>query len=180
VGRDYFAMTQPNLTAYSADGRAFLAQTTRHYDVVAVDAYRLPYIPWHLTTVEFFAEVRAHLTDVGVVAINVGHTPGAGDGDWRLVEAMVATMRQVYPSVYVIDIPGSFNAIVVATAQPTTVRNLADNFPLLADARLRTVAERALANLREVAPTDLVFTDDRAPVEQLTHDLALRYILGGQ
>ena len=180
VGRDYFAMTQPNLTAYAADGRAFLAQTERQYDVVAVDAYRLPYIPWHLTTEEFFMEVRARLTEKGVVAINVGHTPGSGDGDWRLVEAMVNTMRQVYPSVYVIDIPGSFNAIVVATMQATTARNLADNFPLLADARLRSVAEQALANLREVAPTDLVFTDDRAPVEQLTHDLALRYILGGQ
>ncbi len=181
VGRDYFAMTQPNLTAYAADGRAFLTQTERSYDVVAVDAYRLPYIPWHLTTVEFFAEVRAHLTEAGVVAINVGHTPGRGsDGDWRLVEAMVATMRQVYPSVYVIEVPGSFNAIVVATAQPTTARNLADNLPLLADARLRVVAERALANLRDVAPTGIVFTDDHAPVEQLTHDLALRYILGGQ
>ncbi len=180
VGRDYFAMTQPNLTAYTADGRAFLAQTTRRYDVVAVDAYRLPYIPWHLTTVEFFAEVRARLTEKGVVAINVGHTPGAGDGDWRLVEALVATMRQVFPSVHVIEIPNSFNAIVVATAQPTTARNLANNLPLLADARLRTVAERALANLRDVTPTGMVFTDDRAPVEQLTHDLALRYILGGQ
>ncbi len=181
VGRDYFAMTQPNLTAHAADGRAFLAQTTRRYDVVAVDAYRLPYIPWHLTTAEFFAEARGRLTDKGVVAINVGHTPGAGGaGDWRLVETLVATMRQVFPSVHVIEVPGSFNAIVVATAQPTTARNLADNLPLLADARLRTVAERALANLREVAPTGMVFTDDRAPVEQLTHDLALRYILGGQ
>ncbi len=179
VGRDYFAMTQPNLTAYATDGRAFLAQTTRRYDVVAVDAYRLPYIPWHLTTVEFFTEVRARLTEKGVVAINVGHTPGAGDGDWRLVEALVATMWQVYPSVHVIEVPNSFNAIVVATAQPTTATNLADNLPLLADARLRTVAERALANLRSVAPGGIVFTDDRAPVEQLTHDLALRYILGG-
>jgi predicted membrane-bound spermidine synthase len=180
VGRDYFAMTQPNLTAHATDGRTFLTQTERHYDVVAVDAYRLPYIPWHLTTVEFFAEVRAHLTGEGVVAINVGHTPGIGDGDWRLVEAMVATMRQVYPSVYVIEIPNSFNAIVVATAQTTVARNLADNLPLLTDMRLHVVAERALANLREVASTGVVFTDDRAPVEQLTHDLALRYIFGGQ
>ncbi len=180
VGRDYFAMTQPNLTAYAADGRAFLAQTARRYDVIAVDAYRLPYIPWHLTTVEFFAEARARLTEKGVVAINVGHTLGAGGGDWRLVEAMVATMRQVFPSVHVIEVPDSFNAIVIATAKPTTAQNLADNLPLLADARLRTVAEWALANLREIAPGDLVFTDDRAPVEQLTHDLALRYIFGGQ
>lgn len=125
-------------------------------------------------------EVRTRLTEKGVVAINVGHTLGAGGGDWRLVEAMVATMRQVFPSVHVIEAPDSFNAIVVATAKPTTAQNLADNLPLLADARLRTVAKWALANLRTVAPGGLVFTDDRAPVEQLTHDLALRYVLGEQ
>jgi hypothetical protein len=32
-------------------------------------------------------------------------------------------------------------------------------------------------NLRTPAPSDLIFTDDRAPVEQITHALALRYIL---
>ena len=180
VGRDYFAMAQPNLAVHIADGRYFLTQTDRRYDVVAVDAYRLPYIPWHLTTVEFFQQVRAHLTDAGVVAINVGHTSGGGNAarDWRLVDAMVATMQQVYPSVHIIEVPGSLNAIVVATAQATIPQNLADNLPLLDDARLRTVATLALANLRQPEPSTLVFTDDRAPVEQLTHDLALRYVLG--
>jgi spermidine synthase len=133
-----------------------------------------------LTTVEFFRQVQEHLTEDGVVAINVGHTSD-GDGDargWRLVAAMVATMRQVYSSVHVIAVPGSLNAIVVGTVRATSTQNLADNLPLLTDARLQTVAERALANVRELAASDVVFTDDRAPVEQLTHDLALRYILG--
>jgi spermidine synthase len=174
VGRRYFAMTQPNLRVHVTDGRAFLAQTSQHYDVVAVDAYRLPYIPWHLTTVEFFRQVRAHLTSEGVVSINVGHTPD----DWRLVAAMVATLRRVFPSVHVIDVPESFNAIVVATVQTTTPQHLADNLPQLSDPRLRTVAQRALAHGREVPASDVVFTDDRAPVERLTHDLALRYVLG--
>ncbi len=177
VGRRFFGMTQPNLDVHITDGRYFLrqrGQTMARYDVVAVDAYRLPYIPWHLTTVEFFEEVRAHLSSEGIVAINVGHTPG----DWRLVAAMVATMREVYPSVHVIDVPTSFNAIVVATVQPTTSEALIDNLPHLTDARLRSVAESAHANLREVPDSDLVFTDDRAPIEQITHDLAVRYLLG--
>ncbi len=182
VGRDYFGMTQPNLTVAIADGRTYLTQTTEQYDVVAVDAYRLPYIPWHLTTVEFFQQVREHLTAEGVVAINVGHTPGVNGApdDWRLVDAMVATMRQVYPSVHVIAVPESLNAIVVATVQDTTPHNLSANLPGLADARLRQVAQSAVDNLRTPAASTLVFTDDRAPVEQLTHALALRYILGIQ
>ncbi len=175
VGHTYFGMNQPNLDAHAADGRAFLQRTDRRYDVVAVDAYRLPYIPWHLTTVEFFAEIAAHLTEQGVVAINVGHTPD----DWRLVQAMVTTMEEVFPSTHVISVPRTFNAIVVATNQPTATENLAANLPFMDDERLRTVAERARANLTDVAPGSLIFTDDRAPVELLTDALVLNYVLGG-
>ena len=173
VGREYFGMTEPNLNAVAADGRAFLRQTGARYDVVAVDAYRLPYIPWHLTTVEFFQEIRARLSDQGVVAINVGHTPD----DWRLVEALVATMREVYPSVHVIAVPKTFNAIVIATVQETTPDNLAANLPLLEDARLRIITERAQANLVDVRPGGMVFTDDHAPVELLTDTLILQHVL---
>jgi hypothetical protein len=31
----------------------------------------------------------------------------------------------------------------------------------------------------EPDPDDLVFTDDRAPVEQVIHQLIFRYLLGG-
>jgi predicted membrane-bound spermidine synthase len=181
VGRRYFGMTQPQLEVHIADGRTYLLQSTQRYSIVAVDAYRLPYIPWHLTTVEFFQQVHDHLRGDGVVAINVGHTPSAtagAEGDWRLVDAISATMAQVFADVHVITIPGSFNAIVVATVQPTTPENLAANLPLLEDVRLRALTEQALAQLRTPAPSDLIFTDDRAPVEQLTHALVLRYVLG--
>lgn len=174
VGREYFGMTQPNLAVHVTDGRAFLRQSQSQYDVVAIDAYRLPYIPWHLTTVEFFREVAARLTETGVVAINVGHT----ENDWRLVNALAATMRQVYPSVHAINVPSTFNAILVATVQPTTSANLAANLPLLTDARLQQVARQARDYLTPLAPSDLIFTDDHAPLEHITHDLALRHILG--
>ncbi|MCU0522171.1 MAG: fused MFS/spermidine synthase [Anaerolineae bacterium] len=185
AGRDYFGMTMPNLTVHIADGRTYLLQTDARYSVIAIDAYRLPYIPWHLTTVEFFRDVRDHLREDGVVAINVGHTPEAAGGpaqqakgDWRLVDAMVNTMRSVYPSVHVIAVPGSFNAIVIGTVQVTSPANLAANAPSLNDPRLRAVAQRALGALRTPEHSSVTFTDDRAPVEQLTHALALRYVLG--
>ena len=179
VGREYFGLTQPNVKAHITDGRTYLLQTDTRYDLVAVDAYRLPYIPWHLTTVEFFRQVRDHLTDDGVVAINVGHTPGSnGSGNWQLVDAIVNTMRQVYASTHIIAIPGSFNAIVVATVQPSSPDNLAANMPLLVDARLRALAQQALASLREPNASTRIFTDDRAPVEQMTHALVLQYALG--
>jgi spermidine synthase len=177
VGREYFDMNQPNLDVHATDGRYFLKQTDEVYDVVAVDAYRLPYIPWHLTTVEFFQEVRAHLTEEGVVAINVGHTPD----DWRMVEALVATMEEVYPSVHVISVPDTFNAIVVATVRPTREANLAANLAQLEEhPALHTMGALALERLVEVAPGGVVFTDDRAPVELMTDTLVLQYVVGGR
>jgi len=50
VGRRFFAMDEPNLNAIADDGRRFLMRTDKTYDVIAVDAYRPPYIPFHLTT----------------------------------------------------------------------------------------------------------------------------------
>ena len=176
VGREYFDMTEPNLNAVVADGRAFLAHTTRRYDVVGIDAYRLPYIPWHLTTLEFFRQVREHLSDEGVVVINVGHT----DSDWRLVEAMAATLSRVFPSVHVINVPDTFNAIMVATLQPTEAANLEANLPGLTHPLLINTVQRAIANQRPVVPASTPFTDDKAPVEYLTNLVVLRYFILGE
>lgn len=173
VGRQYFEMNEPNLNVIVGDGRAFLARSDRRYSVVGVDAYRLPYIPWHLTTVEFFQEVRNHLTTDGVAVVNVGRTPG----DDRLVGTIAATLQQVFASVYAMDVPASFNTILVATVQPTVAENLLANRRLIADPDLGAIAEQAWASLRPVEPGPRALTDDRAPVEMLTHLVVLSYLL---
>ncbi len=174
VGREFFGMTEPNLRVMVGDGRAFLARSDRRYSVVAVDAYRLPYIPWHLTTVEFFREVRRHLEESGVVVVNVGRVPG----DDRLVAAIAATLGEVFPSVHAIEIPGSFNTVLVATVRPTVPENLQANRVDLEDPALRAIADEALANLRPIPSGGIVLTDDRAPVEAITHAVILSYLFG--
>ena len=75
IGRDMFDMNEPNLNAVAEDGRYFLRRTDRAYDVVMVDAYRQPYIPFQLTTREFFEEIQNHLEDDGIVALKRGPRP---------------------------------------------------------------------------------------------------------
>lgn len=178
VGRKYFAMTEPNLHTIASDGRWGLDHSPHDYSVIAVDAYRPPYIPWHLTTQQFFSIVSDHLTDDGVLVINVGRTPS----DRRLIEAMVGTIGSVFPSVYVVDVPGTFNSIVYATRQPTEARNLELNLYRLeqigAPAVLLDVLEKGVAGLQQTPMSDVVFTDDRAPVEQLVNSIVIRFILG--
>lgn len=184
AGREWFDMNEPNLTAHAQDGRFFLANTRQTYDVIIVDAYRPPYIPFHLTTQEFFQEIYDHLNDEGVMAINAGRT----STDYSLIEVLAATMRTVFPNVYVLDVPsyGSSlgNSLVIATKQPTHLENFPTNVAQLQSPLLRVVAERSLsaeARIWEFQPAadNLVFTDDKAPVEQVIHQLILRYILGG-
>jgi spermidine synthase len=156
-----------------------LAHSQQSYSVIGVDAYRVPYIPWHLTTREFFVEVLQHLEPDGVVVINVGRTAE----DRRIIEAMVGTMGAVFPSVYVVDLPANFNSILYATRQPTNSDNLAENWVRLEQAgapqTLLEAVAAAVENLQPTPASSIVFTDDRAPIEQLTNSLALRFLLSG-
>ena len=179
AGARYFDMNlkmMPSLTTYAQDGRYMLNHLDKHYSLIAIDAYRPPYIPWHLTTVEFFDEVRAHLTENGVVAINVGRT----NTDRRLVDALTSTLLKVYPSVHAIDVPLSFNTILVATTQPTDDQNLAANLAALhpdANAFLRDSLTWGVRQLVPIHTSSTVFTDDRAPVETLVDSLVVSFLL---
>ena len=178
VGREYFDMNEPNLNAVAQDGRYFLMNSPHTYDVIAIDAYRPPYIPFHLTTREFFAEVREHLTSDGVVAINAGRSRT----NWTLVQALASTMKAEFPSVYTVDLAppdqDAGNVLVVATKQPTRIENLARNMELMTHPLLRRVAEDALPLTAEFTEPSVVFTDDKAPVEQVVHGLILSWLVG--
>ena len=178
AGRTYFDMNEPNLNVIVQDGRWALAHSAKRYSVIGVDAYRLPYIPWHLTTREFFEEARAHLADDGALVVNVGRA----FTDRRLIDAMVGTLRSVFPSVYVVDVPDTFNSIVFATVQPTQASNLPANLALMGDdvhPMLKDALARAVQNLQPTPTSETVFTDDVAPVEQLTNSIVIRFILSG-
>ncbi len=173
AGQKYFAMTEPNLHAIADDGRSYLRRAGQ-YDVIAIDAYRQPYIPFHLTTVEFFRDVRVHLTPRGVVAVNAARA----SRDYRLVDALAATMRQVFPSVYLVDHPNNANTLIVATNAPTRLDDFRANVAALTDPNLRIVAAQSLPTARVATQDTPIFTDDHAPVESLINDIILRYAMG--
>ncbi|NOZ49906.1 MAG: spermine synthase [Chloroflexi bacterium] len=179
VGRRYFAMTEPNLHAVAQDGRTFLQHSAGTYDVIAIDAYRPPYIPFHLTTLEFFTETRQHLSPDGVVAINAARTRD----DFRLVDALAATLAQVYPSVFIIDEPTQGadlgNSLIVATQQPSSLDDFRRNIAHLSSPILQELAQRAAPHARLAPVQGTVLRDDKAPIEQIVHGIVLRYLLAG-
>lgn len=169
VGRDLFDLNEPNLNAVAEDGRYFLRRTDRIYDVVAVDAYRQPYIPFQLTTREFFAEIQARLKADGVVAVNAGRAPN----DFRLVEALSRTMRSVFPTVFVIDLPaGYLNSLIFASNSLISIDDAARRLANTDNATIQAIANRGI-NIRAVESAEGAFTDDLAPVEQVIHQMIL-------
>lgn len=180
VGQKYFEMTMPNLNIYIGDGRWGLEHSPYQYDLIVVDAYRPPYIPPHLTTQEFFQICSEHLSQNGVLAINIGRAPQ----DRRLINDLAATIGTVLPSTHVMDIPYTFNSILYASKQTTTADNLRANLLALkaepqAPALLVTAAQVALDNLQAPPSGGEVYSDDRSPVEWVTNSLVINFILGG-
>lgn len=180
VGEIYFGMDLPNLNPIAADGRWGLRQSDRRYTVIGVDAYRPPYIPWHLTTREFFQLTYDRLDDNGVLVVNVGRAPD----DRSLIDGLVGTIGTIYPSIYVMDLPNSFNSIIYATRQPTRIENLYANLlelygrPATSPLLIKSL-ERVVVNQQPVPDTATVFTDDWAPIEWITNNMVLSYVLFG-
>ncbi len=180
VGQRYFGMTMPNLNIHIEDGRYGLSRSPDKFDLLAVDAYRPPYIPPHMTTREFFEMAASHLTSRGAIVINVGRAPA----DRSLINGLATTLATIFPSVHVMDIPGTLNSMVYATMQPTTSEDFLANLTRLSsDTSVHPLLFQSMynayVNLQPGYETTMVFTDDRAPIEWLTNNLVINFILHG-
>jgi len=176
IGHRYFHLGDAHANEVVADARYWLDTQAGHYDVIVLDAYRQPYIPFHLTTEEFFAQVRGHLNPGGVAAVNVGRTAT----DYRLVAAIASTMSAVYPDVYLIDDPHFENTLVFGTTEPVSIDDVKHNLGLVTAPLASSAAQTALAEgqLRPSPYHGQVFTDDLAPVEQLIDEIIFSYVTG--
>jgi spermidine synthase len=173
AARRYLGMTAPQIEVHTADARPWLAATDDRFDYIVADAYRQPYVPFHLATVEFFDTVRDRLTDGGVVAINVGTPPG----EMAIVDRISATMARVFPTVVGVRYD-EFNSILVGfretVALPVIVQRLsAVTGPVSASAKIMA------AGLGPVNERGGVLTDDHAPIEWLTDKALLAYLRAG-
>lgn len=181
VGKDYFDMNEPNLNIFVQDGRVGLSQSGQIYQIISIDAYHPPYIPWHLTTQEFFQIVRDHLSEDGVMVINVGRS----SNDRSIVDALGSTIATVFPSVHVMDLPYSFNSILFATVKPTSDQNLLDNFTDLestpgVNQTLLETMQITIQNLQPTPAQGIVFTDDQASIEWITNKMILSFLVSGE
>lgn len=166
LGRQYFALDDPRIHTTIEDGRFYLATSSASWDLIGIDAYRQPYIPFHLTTRQFFEEVADHLNESGFVVVNAGRTAT----DYRLVDAMSSTMLSVFPHVFLIDSMNYDNTLIVGTFAESSIDAFLANAQALSPGSTQAIiAEAAMTygNIRVAEPTIEPYTDDHAPVEWL-------------
>ena len=172
IGRKYFDMNNPMLHLYHEDARPFLRRIDARYDVISVDAYRQPYIPFYLTTVEFFETVRDRLAPGGVLIVNVGHPEGQND----LEKVLTATIGEAFRHVMRDPIENT-NTLLVASQAPLSADRIDAAAPRLPVA-LQATAYAAAARLGPPLRGGDVYTDDKAPVEWLIDRSIVDYASG--
>lgn len=144
VSKRFFGLPDDErLRIFNQDARRFVQTSLDTYDVVIVDAYYADSLPFHLTTDEFFGEVKARMSPDGVLAYNViGSVTG---DDSRLFRSMYYTVRGHWEDLWVfpIGLRGTGetakrrNIIVLATDAPMTRGELVDRIVNRVDGRVR-------------------------------------------
>ena len=162
LAKKYFRFTEtPKLSTVVSDGRAFLIRDPTKWDVILIDAYRGPFVPFHLLTKEFYTLVKSRLAPGGVVVQNI-------EPSTMLFDSATATLHSVFPSVDLYD--GGGNVVAIGYDGPSLKQSellakagkIQQQYQLRYDLRSMAADRRVLEH-----PKGKVMTDDFAPVETL-------------
>jgi len=111
VSRRYFGLPEDaRLRVVNQDARRFVQESKDTYDIVIVDCYYIDALPFHLTTQEFFSEVKKRMAPDGVLAYNIIGSVG-GDSS-RLFRSMYRTVGSEWSRVWVFPIGIAENGVV--------------------------------------------------------------------
>ncbi|MDH4036438.1 MAG: fused MFS/spermidine synthase [Candidatus Krumholzibacteria bacterium] len=134
IAEQFFALSPDSARVTVMDGRRFLMNTDRMYDLIIIDAFGSGAIPFHMVTQEMFNLVKSRLSPGGVLAVNT-ETREWTDILMRSLSATVATQFD--------------NVVALPTAEPP---NTLGNVVLLASDRPLDIDEDALGSPYEYLP----------------------------
>lgn len=176
IAEQFFGFDTEKTKIHETDGRNFLRFSDKEYDVIVIDVYANQlYIPFHMATQEFFEMVRKHLTDGGVAVMNVN----ASFEDSKLLVTITNTLADVFPYVYRVYVPDTWNYIIFASPEELDFERLGsmvfDGFPEF------TELARYIAGNTKLIPYDSkekILTDDWAPLEHMTDSMIWQVVAG--
>lgn len=160
----------PSQRVHIDDARRFLENNDRRWDYIYADTYIGSAVPFHLTTVEFFAEVRKRLAPDGVFGVNLVSGPES-----PFTGAVLRSVHQSFPFLSLFAVRGSGNHLLLARTEPMAYRDA----ELTARAQYLDEVYDFVPSLREILrwrqPLDIDLTkvqllsDRFAPANHLLH-----------
>ncbi|MCI8466418.1 MAG: fused MFS/spermidine synthase [Lachnospiraceae bacterium] len=159
----YFALPDTVKVA-TYDGRAYLNVNQEKYDVIMVDAYQDITIPFQMSSEEFFTMVREHLTDDGVMVVNMNmHTEKEGNINQYLSD----TIASVFPEVYTVEVPHTTNRELFASGKEGSLEQFGVRTSKIEKEELKQMMMVVAGSLKKYERGTYLLTDDKAPVELL-------------
>ena len=175
TGRRFLGLgDNPRLRVFDVDARPFLRRTDDRYDLILVDAYRPPYVPFYLATREFFRLTRERLRPGGLIAMNVATVPS----DHRLAEGVAGTLAHEFPQVVTWQAL-RFNQVVIGLTERAPVAALARRLRT-GPAALRELRALLAGGMGVARPAARPWTDDRSPVEWITDRMIVEFAASGE
>lgn len=163
LAEQYFELPKDvKVTTY--DGRAYLNAVDKKYDLIMVDAYQDITIPFQMSSVEFFDMVKEHLTEDGVMVVNMNMR---GEEEGSINQYLSDTISNVFEYVYTADVAGSTNRELFASNDPEMMHTFLQNKEKLGDEALSDMMDSVYAQMTRYEPGRYLMTDDKAPVEVL-------------
>ena len=127
LAKQYFNFVENrSLISHAQDGRTFIENVQKPYDLIFLDAFTAAGIPKHLATKEFLLAMKNALNASGAIITNMWSTATANP----LYRPMLRTYQEVFDEVYTLRVPKAGNKVVIA-------------LPIFKKVTLNSIAEHA-------------------------------------
>lgn len=167
MAKKHFDFTMQDKHIHITDGRLYLTRSTEKYEYIFIDAFNADQIAWHLLSKEALQITRQHMTDHGLLAINLTSTVSGQD-----IASLQYTLQAVFPYVrgYSDNPDAELSSIVFVAA--TSPIHLSSDSPLL-DTSHTEHAQQFLAGELGKLSDGILLTDDFNPISQQRQQVQL-------
>ncbi len=159
----YFDLKEnPRLKIFHEDGRVYLNQNKKKYDVVFGDAFSSHFsIPYQLTTREAVQKTYDSLNENGVVILNTISSVEGKKGEF--LRAELATYKKIFPQVYIFPVTNPKDGLSAQNIVLLALKNnIVPNF-ISEDSEIKKYLSHLWKN--DISTDMPILTDDFAPVE---------------
>lgn len=164
ISKEYFGITDDIETLVCDDGRYYLNHDTGHYDVIMVDAYSSISVPFSMSTVEFFSDVKAHLNPTGVMVLNFNMTD---ESEGSIDKAIGDTVYSIFDNAITYN-TGTNRELFAFNDKALSKENLSSflsSQSVLTDTSFLRILNRVNSDSVDYADSGIRLTDDNAEVE---------------